>query len=71
MHISVIQMNQGSDKAANLAQATRLIEAAVAADRPALVSLPETWTNLGGGRDSRRAAAEVLPAPGGEGGAGL
>jgi nitrilase len=68
MHISVIQMNQGSDKAANLAQATRLIEAAVAADRPALVSLPETWTNLGGGRDSRRAAAEVLPEPGAEGG---
>jgi nitrilase len=68
MHISVIQMNQGSDKAANLAEATRLIEAAIAADRPALVSLPETWTNLGGGRESRRAAAEVLPAPGGEGG---
>ncbi|WP_198373726.1 carbon-nitrogen hydrolase family protein [Roseomonas rosulenta] len=68
MHLSVIQMNQGSDKAANLAQAQRLIEAAVAADRPALVSLPETWTNLGGGRESRRAAAEVLPAPGAEGG---
>ena len=69
MRVSVIQMNQGSDKAANLAQAQRLIEAAVEADRPALVSLPETWTNLGGGRDSRRAAAEVLPAPGGTGGA--
>jgi deaminated glutathione amidase len=68
MRISVIQMNQGSDKAANLAAAERLIEAAVAADRPALVSLPETWTNLGGGRDSRRAAAEALPAPGGTGG---
>ena len=68
MHLSVIQMNQGSDKAANLAEAQRLIEAAIAADRPALVSLPETWTNLGGGRESRRAAAEVLPAPGGEGG---
>jgi len=68
MRISVIQMNQGSDKAANLAAAERLIEAAIAADRPGLVSLPETWTNLGGGRDSRRAAAEVLPAPGGTGG---
>ena len=68
MRVSVIQMNQGSDKAANLAQAQRLIEAAVEADRPALVSLPETWTNLGGGRDSRRAAAELLPAPGGTGG---
>jgi len=68
MRISVIQMNQGSDKAANLAAAERLIDAAIAADRPGLVSLPETWTNLGGGRDSRRAAAEVLPAPGGSGG---
>ena len=68
MRVSVIQMNQGSDKPANLASAEALIGAAVAADRPGLVSLPETWTNLGGGRDSRRAAAEVLPAPGGSGG---
>ena len=68
MRVSVIQMNQGSDKAANLAQAQGLIEAAIAADRPGLVSLPETWTNLGGGRDARMAAAEVLPAPGAEGG---
>ena len=71
MRVSVIQMNQGSDKAANLAQARGLAEAAVAADRPDLVSLPETWTNLGGGRDARMAAAEVLPPrgsgePGGE-----
>ena len=29
MRVSVIQMNQGSDKAANLAQALRLIEAAI------------------------------------------
>ena len=69
MRISVIQMNQGSDKPANLDQARRLIEAAVEADRPGLVTLPETWTNLGGGRDSRRAAAEVLPTPGQPGGA--
>jgi len=64
MRISVIQMNQGSDKAANMASAERLIGAAVEADRPGLVTLPETWTNLGGGRDSRRAAAEVLPPEG-------
>src|SRR3954447_17840842 len=69
MRVSVIQMNQGSDKAANLAQAPRLIAAAAAAGRPGRVALPETWTNLGGGRDSRRAAAEVLP-PEGSGGAG-
>src|SRR5512146_1356352 len=69
MRVAVIQMNQGSDKAANIGQARRLIEGAIAADRPDMVSLPETWTNLGGGRDARFAAAEALPEPGGEGGA--
>src|SRR5215213_2705769 len=69
MRVSVVQMNQGSDKAANLDQARRLVEAAIAADRPDLVSLPETWTNLGGGRDARLAAVEALP-PRGSGEAG-
>ncbi len=64
MRVTVVQMNQGSDKAANLDQARRLIEEAVAADRPDLVTLPETWTNLGGGRDARFAAAEELPPEG-------
>jgi predicted amidohydrolase len=40
----------------------------MAADRPDLISLPETWTNLGGGREAREAAAEILPEPGGTGG---
>ncbi|SDC19990.1 carbon-nitrogen hydrolase family protein [Belnapia rosea] len=69
MRVSVIQMNQGSEKQANLDQARRLVDAAIASDRPGLVSLPETWTNLGGGRESRQAAAERLPAPGETGGA--
>jgi nitrilase len=64
MRVTVIQMNQGSDKAANLEQARRLAEAAIAADRPDLISLPETWTNLGGDREARLAAAEVLPPEG-------
>ncbi|MFN3448744.1 MAG: carbon-nitrogen hydrolase family protein [Roseococcus sp.] len=68
MRVTVIQMNQGSDKAANIAQARRLMEAALEADRPHLLSLPETWTNLGGGRAAREAAAEALPEPGGTGG---
>ena len=68
MRVTVIQMNQGSDKAANIAQARALIEAALAADRPDMVSLPETWTNLGGGREARQAAAEALPEPGATGG---
>jgi nitrilase len=69
MRVSVIQMNQGSDKPANIASAERLIAAATESDRPHLISLPETWTNLGGGREARARAAEGLPKPGGEGGA--
>jgi len=69
MRITAIQMNQTSDKAANLDQARRLIEAALATDRPDMITLPETWTNLGGGREARATAAETLPAPGGTGGA--
>lgn len=68
MRVAVIQTNQGSDKSANIAQARRLIEGALSADRPDLVSLPETWTNLGGGREARFAAAEPLPEPGATGG---
>ncbi len=65
MRISAIQMNQTSDKQANLDQARRLIEGALAADRPDMVTQPETWTNLGGGARHGRSAAEVLPEPGG------
>ena len=42
-------------------QASALIDAAVAADRPDLVSLPEMWTALGGRREDRLAQAETLP----------
>ena len=64
MRVSVIQMNPGADKAANIAQASRLIDGAVEADRPGLVSLPEMWTCLGGDRATKLAASEALPAPG-------
>jgi len=37
---------------------------AVEADQPHLVALPETWACLGGGRETKLAAAEELPAPG-------
>lgn len=71
MRLTVVQMNPGADKAANLAAAGRLIAAAAEADRPALVALPEMWTCLGGDRATKQAAAEALPAqgsgaPGGE-----
>lgn len=61
MRVSVIQMNPGSDKPQNIAQAARLIDAALAADRPDIVSLPEVWTCLGGTRDGKFAQAERLP----------
>ncbi len=64
MRVAVIQMNPGHDKAANIAQARRLIEAAITADRPDIVALPEIWTCLGGDRATKFASAEVLPAPG-------
>ncbi|WP_291295164.1 carbon-nitrogen hydrolase family protein [Elioraea sp.] len=64
MRVTVVQMNPGSDKAANIAQAGALAEAAIAADRPDLIALPEIWTCLGGDRETKFAAAEALPAPG-------
>jgi len=64
MRVTVVQMNPGADKPANLAQMTRLAEGAVAADRPDLIALPEMWTLLGGDRATKLAAAEPLPEPG-------
>jgi len=64
MRVSVVQMNPGADKPANLAQARALIERAAAEDRPELVALPEMWTCLGGDRATKFAASEALPAPG-------
>ncbi|MBV9785722.1 MAG: carbon-nitrogen hydrolase family protein [Acidisphaera sp.] len=64
MRVSVVQMSPGDDKAANIAAAGGLIEAAVAADRPDLVSLPEMWSCLGGDREGKFAQAEALPPAG-------
>ena len=61
MKASLIQMNSQENKAANLAQAKRLIEEAVAADRPDLVLLPEMFTHLSENREAKKAAAETLP----------
>jgi len=64
MRLSVVQMNPGADKAANIAQASRLIDAALDADRADLISLPEMWTCLGGDRAAKQNAAETLPPAG-------
>lgn len=61
MRISLVQMNPTADKSENIAQAARLIDAAVAADGPHLVALPELWTIHGGERETKFAAAEELP----------
>ncbi len=64
MRVSVVQMNPGADKQANIDQARRLIEQAVREDRPDIVSLPEVWSCLGGTRESKFGQAESLPAKG-------
>jgi deaminated glutathione amidase len=61
MRVAVIQMNSGPEKPANLRAAKALIEEAIEAERPDLVSLPETFTVMGGGDAGRRAAAEAIP----------
>lgn len=59
MKISLIQMNSGADKAANIASAVALIEKAVADDRPDWVALPECFDFLGAQRADKLAAAEI------------
>jgi nitrilase len=61
MRVSVVQMNAGADKGQNIAQAARLVGAAVEADRPSIVALPEMWTCLGGDRATKFREAEELP----------
>ncbi len=64
MRVSVVQMNPGSDKAANITQASRLIDGAIEADRPDMIGLPEMWTCLGGDRAAKQLEAETLPPAG-------
>jgi predicted amidohydrolase len=61
MKISLIQMNSISDKAANIAAAVKLVEQAVAEERPDWISLPECFDFLGGAREAKMAAAETFP----------
>ena len=61
MKISLIQMNSISDKAANIAQATKLIEDAVRDEKPDWVLLPETFDWAGGSAADKQAVAEEIP----------
>jgi nitrilase len=60
MKVALIQMNSGPDKAANLAQARRLIEDVCAREKPDWIGLPEVFDFLGGTREEKLAAAEIL-----------
>ncbi len=61
MKVSLIQMNSVSDKPANIAAATRLIDEAVAQEQPDWICLPECFDYMGGDRAAKFAAAERLP----------
>jgi nitrilase len=63
MRAAAIQIQAGTDKAANIANVAPLIEQA-AAKGATLVSLPEMWTCLGGDRAAKLDQAETLPMPG-------
>ncbi len=61
MKVALIQMNSGSDKAANLASAKLLIEQAVKEEKPDWICLPEVFDFMGGSMKDKQAAAEKLP----------
>jgi nitrilase len=60
MKVALIQMNSVADKPANLAQARGLIERACDEERPDWIGLPEVFDFLGGSREEKFAASEVL-----------
>ena len=64
LRTSLVQMSPGSDRAENIRTAETLARRATEHDRPDLLSFPEMWCCLGGGRAAKIAAAEPLPAPG-------
>jgi deaminated glutathione amidase len=61
MKVALIQMNPQGDKAANLAQAERLITEAVTAERPDLVVLPEYFACNTDSAAGFHASAEEFP----------
>lgn len=61
MKVALVQMNSQQDKAANLREARRLIEAAVAAEHPDLIVLPEYWACLAATPAEFHASAETFP----------
>lgn len=60
MKVVQVQMNSQGDKAANLAEAERLLTAA-AEEKPDLVVLPEYWALMGNGPAEYHDSAETFP----------
>jgi predicted amidohydrolase len=61
MKVTLIQINSQDDKNANVAEAVRLIRAAVQSDHPDLVILPEYFACLHGDPAKQRASGEAFP----------
>src|SRR4051812_44638913 len=61
MQVTLIQTASGDDKPRNLAEAERLVRAAIEATRPDLVVLPELFAYLGGTAAGAMEAAEAIP----------
>ncbi|MYN13937.1 carbon-nitrogen hydrolase family protein [Pusillimonas sp. TS35] len=61
MKVTLIQTNSGADRAANLDQAARLMEAAVQADHPDLIILPEYFDFYAGEKEGKLTLAEDAP----------
>ena len=59
IRVSIIQINSGSDKAANLGKVSALLEKALA-NKPDLICLPEVF-NLRAGREQSLEEAELIP----------
>ena len=61
MKITVVQTNTMHDKARNIAQAKGLMEAAIVADRPDVLVLPEVWNWRGGTTADKIREADDVP----------
>ena len=61
MKVTVVQTNSISDKAKNIAEATGLIERAIATDQPDLLVLPEVWSWRGGSTADKVREADRIP----------
>ena len=64
MRVTVLQMSPTHVRDDNVAQLRDLFDAAVSTDRPDLLVLPEMWSCIGGTREQKFGASEVLPAAG-------